>query len=46
MAGARFTFNYLFDRNFTPATRTGAFGFDDKQGGDSYTGQLRLGGAF
>jgi hypothetical protein len=46
MAGARFTFNYLFDREFTPATRNGAFGFSDKQGGDIYNGQIQLGGIF
>jgi len=45
-AGARFTFNYLFGRDFTPPTRTGAFGFSDKQGGDSYDGVIQVGGVF
>jgi len=45
-AGLRFTFNYLFDRDFTPPTPTGAFGFSQKQGGDIYDGQLLVGGTF
>ncbi len=45
-AGARFTFNYLFDREFTPPTQTGAFGFGDKQGGDIYNGLIQVGGVF
>jgi opacity protein-like surface antigen len=45
-AGARFSYDFLFDRDFTPPTRTNAFGIDNKENGDIWRGTLQVGALF
>jgi hypothetical protein len=45
-AGARLSYNMLFNRDFTPGTRLNSLGIDNKRSGDIWNGVLNLGSTF
>jgi opacity protein-like surface antigen len=45
-AGARASYDVLFDRDFTRDTRENSFGIDDKSSGDIWRGMLQVGAKF